>query len=247
MATTGDSTIANLVSAIVKNHRFQAHDLFSWLLDDLLADLTTQRKKSPPPAEAMDSIRELAKLYAGCAIALPCCEDILGPVYQEVSGQGQKRWMGQYFTPQPIARMMANMTLAGMQSGRDPNRLTTIFEPCSGSGVMLLAMCQEIIQSQNVQALAGYSFTAIDLDGYCARMTAVQLLVNCYVHNLTFGEVLVYQGNSLFPDSELSVIVHGTAPGVDLSQVAPPLHPVRIEAIRQSVASNDAAQLDLWG
>ena len=185
-------------------------------------------------------------MYAGCVIALPRCEDILGPVYREVSGHGQKKWMGQYFTPQPMARMMAKMMRGGVVLPRSGDKLMTVLEPCSGSGVMLLAMCQEIIESEGAQALVGYSFTAIDLDSYCARMTAAQLLANCFIHNLTLGELLVYQGNSLFADSDMTVIVHGTAPTVKSWQVKPPHHPARVEAIRQSVASSDAVQLDMW-
>ena len=237
-----------LVNAMVKNHRYQAHDLFSWLLDDVLADLTGKRKKNPPPIEAIDDIRVLAKLYAECVIESPCCEDVLGPVYEEISSHGQKKWMGQYFTPQPLARMMAKFTLVGSHPKQAGEGLTTVMEPASGSGVMLLAMCQEVIEVQGIEALGRWSLTAVDLDSYCARMTASQLLANCFIHGLTLGELVVYQGNSLFPDKEMTVIVHATASGIDLSEVAPATHPARIEAI-EAAANNSIGhgQLEMWG
>lgn len=238
-----------LVNAIVKNHRYQAHDLFSWLLDDVLADLTGQRKKNPPPIEAIEDIRELAKRYAECVIESPCCDDVLGPIYEEVSAHGQKKWMGQYFTPQPLARMMAKMTLGVSPPRPSENKpLLNVLEPASGSGVMLLAICQEIIEVQGIEALANWSLTAVDLDSYCARMTAAQLLANCFIHGMTLGELVVYRGNSLSPDMRMEVIIHATAKGVELHEVAPATHPARLEAIEAAAqASNEQGQLELWG
>lgn len=238
-----------LVDAIVKNHRYQAHDLFSWLLDDVLADLTGGRKKNPPPIEAIEDIRELATHYAECVIEAPCCEDVLGPVYEELSGHGQKKWMGQYFTPQPLARMMAKMTLGDSPPRPSEGKpLLSVLEPASGSGVMLLAMCQEIIDVQGMEALAQWSLTAVDLDSYCARMTAAQLLANCFIHQMTLGELVVYRGNSISPDKGMELIVHATGKGVDLSEVAPATHPARLLAIEEAAnASHAGGQLELWG
>ena len=234
-----------LVDAMCKNHRYPAHDLFSWLLDDVLADLTGQRKKNPPPVEAIDDIRALASLYAECVIEAPCCDDVLGPVYEAVSSQGQKKWMGQFFTPQTLARMMAKMTLGDVSPRVDGDKgLTTVLEPASGSGVMVLAMCQEVIETHGKDALADWSLTAIDLGSYCARMTAAQLLANSI---LTLGELLVFQGNALFPEKELTVIVHGTAPHIDITEVSAAKHPARLEVIKEAATCSANGQFEMWG
>ena len=96
------------------------------------------------------------------------------------------------------------------------------------------------VQLYGPDALRHLSLTAIDLDWYCAHMTAIQLLANCSVHGLMIGEIAVLRGNSLLSDS-LTPVLHASAPD---RQVMPILHPVRIESIAQACAQRDSAGAD---
>jgi len=222
-----------------------ARALFGWLLDDVLADLTGQRKECPPPAEALSLIRELAGTYARAVAAAPF-EDVLGPLFLDTVCRGDQRYRGQFFTPQAIAGLMAELVgPSAAEAGPGPGGgLWRLCEPACGSGVLLLASLHVLTERSGRDAARHWSFTAVDLDGDCARMAAVQLLANALIHRAPLGEVVVYRGNSLGPASELTPLVHLVAPDLPPETVAPARHPARIEAIREAAKS---AGLDLFG
>ncbi|MDH5217812.1 MAG: SAM-dependent methyltransferase [Gammaproteobacteria bacterium] len=220
------------LSKFIEKHypRYQIHELFQWLLDDVIADLTQSKKKNPPPAEAIPVIRDLAGLYAQAVTCADPFDDILGNVYQELASHGAKKWMGQYFTPMPVARMMAKFNLMGE---RPNSRLIKVLEPACGSGVLLMAICQEVIERYGKADLVNWSLTGIDLDRYCASMTAAQLLANTYIHQVSIGEIVVYRGNAFNPES-CDVLLHAVSKHVELPL---PLAkaPERIEVIREAL------------
>jgi len=87
--------------------------------------------------------------------------DILGDLFQGCISYGENQ---QYFTPMPISRMMAKMTLGDFEPPTD--RIPTVCDPCSGSGRMLLAVAEESRR---------FEFVGIDIDLRCTRMTAINL------------------------------------------------------------------------
>lgn len=70
----------------LRHPRWSASELFSWLLDDVLADVTGQRKPYPPPAEAIPALRDLAATYARCVCDAPPFADLLGPLSRDTVG-----------------------------------------------------------------------------------------------------------------------------------------------------------------
>lgn len=71
--------------------------------------------------------------------------DLLGPVFMEI-GQGKgQAWSGEFYTPFEISRLMARMTLG------DPALIErwpiTLLEPACGSGGMVLAAVEHIVQA----------------------------------------------------------------------------------------------------
>lgn len=71
-------------------------------------------------------------------------EDLLGRVYMELSQQD--KGLGQYFTPFPVAQMMASLKCQNVvlpESDAPPLRC---LEPSCGSGVMLLAIACIVFQ-----------------------------------------------------------------------------------------------------
>ncbi|MGB9021566.1 MAG: N-6 DNA methylase [Pseudolabrys sp.] len=72
--------------------------------------------------------------------------DVLGGVFSELD-LGNK-WAGQFFTPDPVCRMMAAMTFDS--SAREKPAVTLgASEPCVGGGAMVIALAREL-RSQGI-------------------------------------------------------------------------------------------------
>jgi hypothetical protein len=228
--------ITNLSKIILGNFQFRPHELFCWLLDDVLACFG-RRIEQPPPEKARKAVVDMASEYARAVSQHEPFTDLLGPLYEELASKGDKRHWGQYFTPQTVADFMAQMTLAADPFSED--RLTRVCEPCSGSGVMLLSFARTVLSRHGAQALERLSLTAIDLDPICSLMTAVQLLGNCLVFQHAFGEVVVYRGNALL-NEDFQPVIHMIHEGFK-EELPPADHPARIEAIKSVVQQRHAA------
>lgn len=216
-------------------YSYRPSEYLSWALETILRGMGRQIGE-PAPEKARQVVDKVVACYfEEVAKAYPFT-DLLGEAYMDTASKSRQSGLGQFFTPNPIARMMAKMTL-GIETGRKPNGdLWRTCDPTSGSGVMMLSAAQDILDSHGKDALANWSFTCCDLDYVCALMSAVQLLVNCAVFDLTLGEVLVFHGDSLRPTmTELAVIVHATAPA---APVFAALHPGRLEALQAAAEQN---------
>ena len=243
-----DTPILNpLATALRSQSRWQPAQLFEWFLEDVLADLTGQRPRQTPPAEARPTLRELARRYAQAVISAPPFDDLLGPLFMDVICASDQRYRGQFFTPLPIARFMVELTVP-LNDGKPPpvDRPWRVCEPACGSGVLLLALCQRLYERQGPAALRAWSLPAIDLDLTCAALTAAQLLVNSVLHQAPLGELIVYQGDALGPPQNLRVVVHQvatpTTPGGS-RPVVPALHPARTAALKAAAEM----RLDAFG
>ena len=100
---------ASLIQGLLQQRQWPSSPLFDWLLDDVLADLTGQRKPCPPPVEAIPRIRDLASEYARGVAEHPPFEDLLGPVFMEVAHFGDQQARAQFFTPPGMTRLTAEM------------------------------------------------------------------------------------------------------------------------------------------
>lgn len=85
---------------------------------------------------------DLAKLLAMTAEAFEKnpCQDYLGAMYMEFGFGNQ--YLGQFFTPYHLAEALVKLSLPD----KDSRPYTTIYEPCCGSGVMLIATFHRMIQ-----------------------------------------------------------------------------------------------------
>ncbi len=126
------------------------------------------------------SIDKIVRVYARVVELMEeTREDILGDIFQGAITRGQG---GQYFTPQPICDLMAQ--LAGHDSEGDDK---TVCDPACGSGRMLLAAAKV---DRNRR------FVGVDIDHRCVRICALNLaLWNLY------GQVI--WGNSLKDERKL--------------------------------------------
>lgn len=96
--------------------------------------------------------------------------DMLGDIYMDMAGRSKTSRMGQFFTPEPVCTMMAQMTLGDETTGK------TVQDCCAGSGRMLLA-------AHAIAPDLGTLYAA-DLDGICVKMCAL----NFWLHGVR-GEV----------------------------------------------------------
>lgn len=242
MQTISAQTISAKLLSLHCRNGYRADQYFSWMLDDVLADLTRQKKANPPPVEVMPDLFELGRLYAQAVTHDEPFTDILGAIYMDLASHGSKQALGQYFTPACVARMMARMTY----EKRENERLISCCDPACGSGVMMLQMAAEILEQEGPYGLERYSFVGVDLDAICARMFAAQMLANTYLHGMNYGELLVYRGNSLGAWVDLEPVVHAALPERE-REILPATHPDRVEMVREQVTRrNESEQLSLF-
>ena len=124
-----------LIHRLLKPAPWPPSQLFDWLLDDGLADLTGlgKCKSHPPPREAIPLIRERAIEDARCVAEHPPFEDRLSPVFAEVAHRGGQQALGQFFTPPQVAWLMVEMSNMDCFT---PHRLKTS-RPCGRPAIPL--------------------------------------------------------------------------------------------------------------
>lgn len=88
-------------------------------------------------------------------------KDILGDLFQGAITYGEA---GQFYTPETITQLMAEMTLA--QAEPESGESKRVLDPCCGSGRMLLSVAE-----RNPH----WEFVGQDIDLRCVRMTAINL------------------------------------------------------------------------
>lgn len=87
--------------------------------------------------------------------------DPLGNIYEILASRHKRSKLGQYFTPEPICDLMAEITKMNWEDN--------FMEPCAGSGRMILA-AHKIAKGGN--------FVAYDIDYICAHMTAINMAIH---------------------------------------------------------------------
>lgn len=98
--------------------------------------------------------------------------DPLGSFYEAIAGNYKKSGLGQFFTPQAICTMCAQMIIPKGTFGKNIN------EPTCGSGRMILAT--------HIHAPGNY-YVAQDMDHICVKMTCINLAmhgVKAEVHHM---------------------------------------------------------------
>lgn len=113
--------------------------------------------------------------------------DVLGVIYEELLAQSKASWMGQFFTPQSLSRMIAKMNMEGADENK-PGGLRIADPSGCGSGRMLLAAAEALQATRN-----NHLFVGVDMDYWCCLMT----ISNCWMHSLP---TVVLHGNGLFPE-----------------------------------------------
>ncbi len=122
-----------------------------------------------------ESLTSYARMYALLCLAAkeheddPC--DILGDIYHELRLNNE--WNGQFFTPDNICRMMAQI-INPVDGFTDKEEPVTINEPTCGSGTMIIGAIWAM-QRQNFDYRHKAFFVAQDIDIRCVWMAYIQL------------------------------------------------------------------------
>lgn len=136
-----------------------------------------------------DELEIFSKMFANLTMAAtlsldsPC--DLLGPMFHEMGLHNE--WNGQFFTPQYVCDMMAEMTFGDADSAMEKGYIT-VCEPACGSGAMLMGLAK-VLQKRGL-SISNMVATAIDIDMRCVCMTYIQL-------SLYGIPAVVAHGNSL--------------------------------------------------
>ena len=99
-------------------------------------------------------------------------QDVLGPIFHEL--ELHNKYNGQFFSPVSICDMMGKMTFSKSDKNFEKKGYITLYEPCSGSGAMVLGFVKAMAQSKcnfRTQVVV----TATDIDIKCVYMTYIQL------------------------------------------------------------------------
>lgn len=99
-------------------------------------------------------------------------KDVLGEVFHALNLSNS--WNGQFFTPMPVARLMADITFKDAEKEVNEQGFITIQEPTCGSGVMEIAAANTLF-SKKLNPSQNMCVLAVDNDIRCAMMAYIQL------------------------------------------------------------------------
>lgn len=137
-----------------------------------------------------EEFNSFAKMFAALQIELgkEDFDDVLGNLYEEL-GLSSKH-LGQFFTPIHISGLMAKITFNAKetQTEIEKNGYTSVYDPCCGSGRMLLSYLK-LCRANDIDLDKVY-FDGADLSKLCSCMTYVNL-------SLLGASAIVYNQDSL--------------------------------------------------
>jgi hypothetical protein len=108
--------------------------------------------------------------------------DLIGEIYMNfIVGHHQKKYKGQFFTPWNVCFMMAKVLGVGEEERRrwrEEGKILSVYEPCAGSGVMMLAFFQVLrTEAPEIFAEGGYFAKVVDIDYLCIKMCELNFLL----------------------------------------------------------------------
>jgi len=138
-----------------------------------------------------DELAKFPEMLAHLTMALEEeTADVLGRTFHDL--ELHNKWAGQYFSPYPLCRMMAKMTIADradLEERITERGFVTAQEPAAGSGAMVIALAHEMREA-DINYQQHLHVTAVDVDQKCVHMAYLQF-------SLLHIPALIIHGNSL--------------------------------------------------
>lgn len=106
-----------------------------------------ERYLSFVPKYGKEGMTLMSRLYACTEYAVKTHRiDFLGFLYEQLdlSGNAQRGSRGEFFTPSPIAQLMAQLTLTNVEQIVENKGYVTLQEPCVGAGGMVIAAANQL-------------------------------------------------------------------------------------------------------
>jgi hypothetical protein len=139
-------------------------------------------------AYKIDEVRRLAKMLALVTESLERgFHDCLGELFMAL--ELSNHWVGQFFTPYPVASMMTQMNCTNAPDIIAEHGFVRACEPACGAGAMVIALA-ETFKNQNINYQQKLHVVATDIDATAAQMTYIQL-------SLYHVPAVVHIGNTL--------------------------------------------------
>jgi hypothetical protein len=187
MTFDADSACRALQRSFEQNHEFghmHPYDLFRIWLEAVWAFLNAthdpdhfKQTLDQYTAAQGAEIGRLMFLYVEAVERNPF-EDVLGELFMRLDLHAVRA--GQFFTPGPVAEMMARMQFSreDFEAKVAEKGCVTVCDPAVGSGVMLLAFAKVVVGELGRPALRHVHFYGMDIDPRCVAMTRIQLRMN---------------------------------------------------------------------
>ena len=115
--------------------------------------------------------------------------DVLGDIYMEL--EMQNHWKDQFFTPEPIARMMGRIVDPDVPELIRRHGFITVNDPCCGSGALLIAFAHNCME-QGIDFQRSVLFVGQDIDPVVARMCYIQMSLLGMPGYVIIGDCLRY-------------------------------------------------------
>jgi len=157
-------------------------------LEEQYMQIVPQDSEGPKGRRAIDSICKLfGKAVAEMEDTRKEVRDVLGDLYSGGITYGEA---GQYYTPQAVTDVMAELATHDIAGEDEPHRSRSVLDPCCGSGRMLMSVAKHHPH---------WEFVGKDVDLRCVRLTAINMgLRNMYGYaiwgdSLQLEDKLVYR------------------------------------------------------
>jgi hypothetical protein len=138
-----------------------------------------------------DELAKFPEMFGSLTMALEDeTGDVLGRTFHDL--ELHNKWAGQYFSPYPLCRMMAKMTIADkadLETRISERGFVTAQEPTAGSGAMIIALAHEMREA-GINYQQHLHVTAVDVDPKCVHMSYLQF-------SLLHIPAVIVHGNSL--------------------------------------------------
>lgn len=149
------------------------------IVDNQYKDVREARYLALAKTYSSVELEGMSKLFSLIVTALDenPAQDFLGKMFMQLN-LGNK-WKGQFFTPFPVSRLMAEMQMKDAQDQIEQKGWISVCDNCVGAGAMLIAVA-DAFRDQKINYHDQVLFVGQDIDLMAAMMCYIQLsLIGC--------------------------------------------------------------------